>query len=92
MARPRSPWTVVMLSYPCPVCGAAPGDKCVTTSGRTKSSDVHAERTRPLLTNRCPKCGALTPADDEPGQLCARCELVRALEVERATTWKRNHP
>jgi hypothetical protein len=79
-----------MLTYPCPTCGAAPGEKCRTHTGNRINSAVHADRVADM--NHCPRCGARTPADDEPGQLCARCELVRSLEVERATRHERRNP
>lgn len=37
-------WLEVTLSYPCPVCPAGPGDRCLTQSGRTKW-ECHAART-----------------------------------------------
>lgn len=86
MTRGRAAWQLVFLSYPCPACDAAPGEDCYTSTGRT-TRQLHAERAR--QGNRCPHCGMLTNADDEPGQLCPRCELIRALEVERATKYKR---
>lgn len=90
MATGRAPWRLMYLSYPCPTCGVGPGEDCRTTGGRTKRDGVHADRAR--RGNRCPRCGTLTDADNLPGQLCARCELVRALEVERATRYERRDP
>jgi len=82
-------WAAVFLTYPCPTCGAGPGEPCQTASGRV--ADIpHAGRTRNA--DRCPRCGSITGAEAEPGALCARCALVRALEVERSTTWKRQDP
>lgn len=89
MANRKASWHVVFLTYPCPTCEAAPGEECFTQNG-TIAQQMHAARTR--QGNRCPRCGTLTPADDEPGQLCARCELLRALEVERATKYRRRFP
>lgn len=83
----RAPWHVIFLSYPCPMCGAHPGEECVTSGGNW--AFPHADRTR--LANRCPRCGVVVSAE-EPGQLCDRCALVRALEVERATRWERLDP
>lgn len=88
MTRAKATWQLVFLSYPCPTCGAAPGRECWTASGR-KSSMPHAERTRHA--QRCPRCGAHVSAELDPGKLCDRCALVRSLEIERATTWKRRH-
>jgi ribosomal protein S27AE len=79
---------VVFLSYPCPECGAAPGEDCTTVSGR-RAGLPHAERTRHA--DRCPRCGVIVGAE-EPGQLCERCALVRSLEIERATHWRRRDP
>lgn len=89
MPTRRSAWRLTWLSYPCPTCGAAPGEDCLTTGGNVYR-DVHADRTR--RGNRCPRCGVIVDADHEPGQLCARCELVRSLEVERATRYQRRNP
>ena len=88
MARRKAPWRLVFLSYPCPTCGAAPGELCLTVGGR-EYAECHAERTRHA--QRCPKCGAHLSAEADPGALCDRCALVRALEIERATTWQRRH-
>jgi ribosomal protein S27AE len=87
--RKRAPWRLIYLSYPCPTCDAAPGQDCRTTNGHLKH-EVHADRAR--LGNRCPKCGTLVDADHLPDQLCARCELVRALETERASKYQRLDP
>jgi ribosomal protein S27AE len=87
--KPKASWHVVFLTYPCPTCGAAPGEECLTAGG-ARSQLPHVDRAR--LGDRCPKCGAIVDADHEPGQLCARCELVRALETERATQYKRRDP
>lgn len=83
------PWQSVFLTYPCPTCGAGPGDPCRTARGNV-AEVPHAGRTRNA--DRCPKCGGITNADTEPGGLCPRCALVRSLEVERSTTWKRQDP
>lgn len=87
MAR-KATWQQVFLSYPCPTCGAEPGEACMTTGGR-EAQLPHADRTR--AANRCPTCGTIVN-DGNPGALCARCALVRALEVERSTTWHREEP
>jgi hypothetical protein len=89
MPRKRSPWRLIYLSYPCPTCEAAPGEDCYTSSGKM-TREVHAERAR--HGQRCPQCGTLTSADDLPDQLCRRCELVRALEVERSSKYRRENP
>jgi ribosomal protein S27AE len=86
MPQKRAPWRLVYLSYPCPTCNAGPGEDCTTTTARIKR-EVHADRAR--LGDRCPKCGTLIEADHEPDQMCARCELVRALEVERSSVYRR---
>jgi DNA-directed RNA polymerase subunit RPC12/RpoP len=84
----RASWRAVFDTYPCPTCGAEPGEPCTTTTGRL--ADIpHADRTR--AASRCPRCGTITEATD-PGALCPRCALVRSLEIERSTTWKRQDP
>lgn len=89
MTREKAPWQLVFMSYPCPTCGAGPGERCTTTGGQAAGTP-HADRTRHA--QRCPKCGVIVSAELDPGRLCDRCALVRSLEVERATTWKRRHP
>lgn len=70
------------LEYPCPTCDAEPGEPCITTGGRPA--------TRPHIGRRamgrwCLICEEPLPEDEQGSHLCARCRLVRALEVERAT-------
>lgn len=81
-------WRLIFLTYPCPTCGAAPGEDCITSNGNIYK-DVHAARTRDG--NRCPRCGTKI-AWDMAGQLCGRCHLLRDLEVERATKYQRKDP
>ena len=81
-----TPWLAVFLSYPCPRCGAKPGEDCRTAS-RKRAPLPHAERTRNA--DRCPRCGVITAHHEDPGALCPRCALVRSLEVERATKFRR---
>jgi hypothetical protein len=40
-------WWEVVVSYPCPLpdCGAGPGERCLTSSGRVKW-EPHAARSR----------------------------------------------
>jgi hypothetical protein len=76
-------WRAVVRAYPCDTCGAQPGDPCTTPSGVPTAE--HKARTHPV--RYCPKCG--TWVDGDPGQLCSRCQLLRDLNTERATTWKR---
>lgn len=83
-------WMGVFLTYPCPTCGAGPGQVCVTTTTGKPTSVPHAGRTRNA--ERCPRCGGITGAKDDPGALCPRCALVRSLEIERSTTWVRQDP
>lgn len=82
----RASWRLVFLTYPCPTCGAEPGHDCQTASGHSYT-DVHAARTR--NGNRCPRCGQLVAYEDDPGSLCAKCQLLRSLEIERATLHRR---
>jgi hypothetical protein len=82
----RASWRLVFLTYPCPHCDAKAGEPCTTASGR-RSDDVHGARTQ--HGNRCPRCGTVYAQDEEPGTLCARCALLRRLEVERVTIHKR---
>lgn len=77
---------IVFLAYPCPRCGVQPGEPCLTEAGR-RATDVHGARTQ--HGNRCPRCGIPFAANEEPGTLCARCLLVRALEIERVTQHRR---
>lgn len=89
MTRAKAVWRLVFLSYPCPSCGAPPGRLCITTGGH-EYAECHAARTRDA--GRCPRCGTVVSAELDPGSLCDKCALVRSLEIERATTWKRRHP
>jgi hypothetical protein len=82
-------WRVIFETHPCPTCGAPPGEHCRTATGRPRW-ETHVDRGR--TADRCPKCRAHLAFDAEPGDLCGRCEQVRALEIERATTWKRRNP
>jgi hypothetical protein len=84
----NSLWRTIFETYPCPVCGANPGEPCLTEKGNPTRLP-HAMRTR--NGNRCPNCGVITSWDN-PGALCGRCELVRSLEVERATRYERKDP
>jgi len=87
MSHEKPAWRVVFLSYPCETCDAKPGEECETTGGKV-SPYPHAARTR--FGNRCPKCGIVIRADSEPGTLCDRCALIRALETERASYYRRH--
>lgn len=85
----RPNWRAVIESYPCDTCGAEPGEPCRTISG-TKANPPHVARTRPA--NRCHKCGTMLAADAEPGTLCPKHALLRSLEIERATHYRRRTP
>jgi len=85
---PRAPWHAMFLTYPCHTCGAEEGEECTTTNG--KWAFPHAARTRAAA--RCRICGEVTDGPNGPESLCARHRLVRALEIERATTHKRQDP
>lgn len=82
----RASWRLVFLTYPCPTCGALPGQDCVTRTGRVYA-DVHGARTQ--HGTRCPRCGTTLAHEEEPGTLCAKCALLRRLEIERATKHRR---
>jgi hypothetical protein len=82
---PVAGWRLILRSYPCPTCHAHPGDPCTTHTGNPTLE--HAARQQ--ATDRCPKCGEMQPADTPPATLCPRCQLLRQLNTERATTWKR---
>lgn len=86
MANVKSAWRRVLLSYPCPTCEAEPGEPCTSSTGRPYP-ECHADRAR--FGDRCPHCMTRLAADAMPGDLCPRCELVRSLEAERATTHHR---
>jgi len=87
--QPMAPWRVLLRSYPCPTCGAGPGEPCQTSTGHQADIE-HAGRAAQAA--RCPKCGTRVDGDSHPGDLCPRCQLLRNLDTERATTWKRLHP
>jgi ribosomal protein S27AE len=82
----RAAWRLIFITYPCPTCGAQPGEECRTETGHIYKQ-THAARTR--NGDRCPRCGTILMAHEQPGTLCARCQLLRRLETERATTHKR---
>ena len=75
-----SAWKKTLLTYPCPTCFAAPGERCLSASGKVKS-EPHADRGR--LGLRCRKCGHKLPIDAEVDDLCGHCELLRELLLER---------
>jgi hypothetical protein len=80
-------WLTSILSYPCPRCDAKPGQRCRTKGGGLTGTP-HAARGQER--RRCRHCQVVLPADQDMGdELCARCALVRALEVERATVYRR---
>lgn len=78
-----------LLAHTCPRCGAPPGDVCRTSSGK-EAKPPHYARTQ--LVRQCAHCGQPLDPDIEAGDLCARCQLVRSLEIERATKWQRQDP
>jgi hypothetical protein len=86
MTRTRALWRAVYKQYPCPTCGAKRGEECTTRKGKP-SSGMHVKRTQ--HGDRCPRCGADVTDADLPGSYCAKCQLLRALEVERATLHRR---
>ena len=75
-------WRMVVTSYPCTECNAAPGRACLTISGVPKP-EPHAARSRAARDRgwafadapaRCVKCNGPLPGDnpDSP-QRCVRC-------------------
>lgn len=86
MTNERGSWRAVFLTYPCESCGAKPGEECVTSTGKVYR-DVHADRAR--RGDRCPRCHTVIEHDVEPGSLCGKCSLLRSLEIERATKYRR---
>jgi DNA-directed RNA polymerase subunit RPC12/RpoP len=83
----RAPWHGLLLTYPCPTCGAQPNEDCLTRSGNP-AQQPHRERARDAA--RCPRCGQHVEHDvDDPGAYCARCQLLRSLEIERVTRHRR---
>lgn len=78
-------WRTVIESFPCPKCNAKAGEPCRTQKGAKTSP--HAMRGTGA--DRCPKCNERLPSDAEPWELCDRCRLIRHLEIERATTYRR---
>jgi predicted RNA-binding Zn-ribbon protein involved in translation (DUF1610 family) len=87
MADPDPWWLISILSYPCPRCGAKAGQRCRTKAGG-QTATPHAARGQER--RRCRHCQVILPADQDLGDvLCSRCALVRALEVERATHYRR---
>jgi hypothetical protein len=81
----RAAWRTWAESSECPVCFAQPGEPCITVHGNR--TDPHASRLEKA--GRCAKCGARVPADEGPGALCDRCQLLRDLNTERARKWRR---
>lgn len=89
MTKSRAAWRNVLESYPCATCGAMPGESCITSTGRS-TDQPHAARGR--ATNRCARCGLMIDAAvDDPGALCGKCMLLRDLEIERATKYRRRY-
>lgn len=81
-------WRAIQQSFPCKECGAPPGEPCRTKNGHLKY-ECHAIRWEGA--DRCHKCGDRLAADQEPGELCERCKLIRHLEIERATKYQRRY-
>lgn len=80
MSSEKARWKTILLSYPCPTCGAEPGRPCRTSHGHVYY-DVHVDRARQA--NRCPECGDRMPADAEAMDRCAYCETVNSIIRER---------
>lgn len=82
-------WRDIIESYPCPTCEAPVGHPCVTTTSGRKTDVPHAARATEGA--RCTSCTARL-AHGWDGPLCGRCQLIRDLEVERATKYRRRDP
>ena len=85
MARRKSPWRLVLESYPCRTCAAKVGEPCRSTVTGRPTTTIHMDRVNSA--DRCTRCGERI--DPGGGQLCPRCALVRSLEIERATKYRR---
>lgn len=81
MTSHKARWRLILLSYPCPDCGARPGRYCRTRTGRVARDYVHQARV--VNAYRCPTCGARISAESEPGDLCDYCQLSADLIRER---------
>ena len=90
MTTHKARWRLILLSYPCPDCGARPGRLCRTRTGNLAHDYVHQARVRNAF--RCPLCGARISAEAQPGDLCDYCQLGRDLDVERYGRNPRNDP
>jgi hypothetical protein len=80
----RAGWRRVLLSYPCPTCGAGPGDDCETSTGNRKF-ECHVSRSD--AAERCRDCHTRLGADDvdQGADRCPHCQLVHQLITERHT-------
>lgn len=85
----KAAWRIALESYPCQKCNAPAGSPCRNLRTGWPVHNIHAARTNDA--GRCQKCGIRIEADRvmAADALCARCALVRALEVERATKYRR---
>jgi 3-deoxy-D-manno-octulosonic acid (KDO) 8-phosphate synthase len=72
-------WKSVLLTYECPHCAAAPGERCVTSTGRA-SNVPHVKRAAAAV--RCQSCGDRLPSTHD-GTLCGYCRMVSKLTEER---------
>lgn len=88
MARKPDPWWLAaILTYPCTRCGAKAGQRCRTAAG---GATVTPHAVRGQERRRCRHCQVVLPNDQDLAEvLCSRCALVRALEVERASHYRR---
>lgn len=80
----KAAWRLVLNSYACHTCGAAPGRHCVTDYGHPKA-EPHADRTRQAAARgwafadapaRCYRCHRPLPGEDPPAGRCDRCRRL----------------
>lgn len=85
----KAAWRIALESYPCRKCNAKPGERCRNLRTGCPVNGIHTARND--AAGRCQSCGIRIEADRvmAADALCARCALVRALEVERATKYRR---
>lgn len=91
-------WRLVVNSYPCPECHAAPGRACVTVRNVPKP-EPHADRSRAAAARgwayadapaRCYRCHRPLEGQNPPPGRCARC--IRQEDGPKKTHATRDDP